>query len=80
MNVRVRFCIPRGGMSSSCSASMNEWSDVTWMLVMFSFPKLKSWIVSCVSVVVKRFVSRSSGSCLRSSCSDGDMNVEFAGG
>ena len=52
LNVSVRFCIPRGGTSSSSSASMNGWADVTWRLVRLSLPKLKSWIVSWVSVFV----------------------------
>ena len=52
LKVRVRFWIPRGCMSSSCSASMNVWSDVICMLVMLLSPKLKSWIISWLSVFV----------------------------
>jgi len=67
-------------MSSSSSVSIKIKSDVICMSVKLSFPKLKSWIVSWVSVFVKSSASSKSGSCLRSSCSDGEMKDAFAGG
>ena len=76
----VKFCIPRGGMFSSGSALMKSKSGEICISVIFLSPKLNSCIDSCVSVSVKRFFSNNSGVCLRSICSEGDTNVEFADG
>lgn len=40
--ISVKFCTPRGGMSSSRVISTNGMFSVVWMSVKLSSPKLKS--------------------------------------
>ena len=77
-NVIVKFFTSRADMFSISSVLMNVKSDVIWMFVSGSSPKLNSSIVSSDSVFVNNSARRSSGFCRRSSCVDGDSNVAFA--
>jgi len=77
-NVIVRFLTSLADMFSISSVLMNVKSDVIWMFVSGSSPKLNSSIVSSDSVFVNNSARRSSGFCRRSSCVDGDSNVAFA--
>lgn len=74
LRIIVRFWISLGWIVSGLSISMKVRSDVIWMLVMFSSPKLNSWIVFWVSVFVVSSAKRSSGSCFRSSWIVGGSN------
>ncbi len=66
-------------MFSISLASMNVWSDVIFMFVIISSPKLNNWIVSWDFVFVKSSTKRSSGFGFKSSCGFA-WNVPFAGG
>jgi len=77
-NVIVRFLTSRADIFSISSISTNVKSDVIWMFVSVSSPKLNNSIVSSDSVFVNNSARRSSGLCLKSSWVDGDSNVAFA--
>ena len=79
-NSNVIFCIPLPGIFWRSSVLMKSRLEVAFSSVRFSFPKLKSSIVSFDFVSVNISARRRSGFCRRSGSMAGEINVVFCSG